>query len=299
MALASPLGIGGGLTARDPCIARATVALSPEAHAPHDHPRRLLVPVVSTAPLAQAPQEKIDRDMFCKIRAEAAERSQILHTLHMLTDVYGPRLTGSPNLKAASDWVVKRTTEWGLKNAHLEPWDFGHPGWLNERTSAFLLSPGQGLARRRGAGVDAGHERPGHRLGGADRAAGARHAGSADGVLRRQPREGQGQDRVRGRAGESAGHDSALGHAGATMRTVRAQFDPINPTAGGPPGGTANAAAAAIRHCCRPRRSPSSSISSWSARARSRASTMPDAITVRSAPSTTARSTSRRRCRRS
>ena len=64
-----------------------------------------------------------------------------MHTLHMLTDVYGPRLTGSPNLKAASDWVVKRTTEWGLKNAHLEPWDFGRPGWVNERTSAFLISP--------------------------------------------------------------------------------------------------------------------------------------------------------------
>ena len=59
----------------------------------------------------------------------------------MLTDVYGPRLTGSPNLKGASDWVVKRTTEWGLKNAHLEPWEFGRPGWLNERTSAFLIAP--------------------------------------------------------------------------------------------------------------------------------------------------------------
>ena len=78
---------------------------------------------------------------IASIRGEAAERSQILQTLHMLTDVYGPRLTGSPNLKAASDWVVKRTTEWGLKNAHLEPWDFGRPGWANERTSAFLIAP--------------------------------------------------------------------------------------------------------------------------------------------------------------
>jgi carboxypeptidase Q len=100
-----------------------------------------MVPVLSAVSFAQDQQEKIDRDVFFRIRSEAAERSQILNTLHMLTDVYGPRLTGSPNLKAASDWVVKRTTEWGLKNAHLEPWDFGKPGWLNERTSAFLLSP--------------------------------------------------------------------------------------------------------------------------------------------------------------
>jgi carboxypeptidase Q len=86
-------------------------------------------------------QEKVDNEMVWKIRREAAERSEILKTLHMLTDVYGPRLTGSPNAKAAAEWVVKRTTAWGLANAHLEPWDFGHPGWLNERTSAFLVSP--------------------------------------------------------------------------------------------------------------------------------------------------------------
>ena len=86
-------------------------------------------------------QETIDTDMVAKIRREATERSQILNTLHMLTDVYGPRLTGSPNAKAAGDWVVKRATEWGLANAHLEPWNFGHDGWLNERTSAFLVYP--------------------------------------------------------------------------------------------------------------------------------------------------------------
>ena len=101
----------------------------------------LVIVVSSTGPTAQDQQEKIDHETFARIRSEATERSQILNTLHMLTDVYGPRLTGSPNLKAASDWVVKRTTEWGLKNAHLEPWDFGRPGWSNERTSVFIVSP--------------------------------------------------------------------------------------------------------------------------------------------------------------
>jgi hypothetical protein len=28
-----------------------------------------------------------------------------------------------------------------LENAHLEPWNFGHPGWLNERLSAHIVSP--------------------------------------------------------------------------------------------------------------------------------------------------------------
>ena len=121
-----------------------------------------IVALAATAAQTQAPQEKIDRETFWKIRSEAAERSQILNTLHMLTDVYGPRLTGSPNLKAASDWVVKRTTEWGLKNAHLEPWDFGRPGWAQRAHVGVSRRAGQGLARRRGARVDAGHQRRRH-----------------------------------------------------------------------------------------------------------------------------------------
>jgi hypothetical protein len=88
-----------------------------------------------------AAQEKVDSDIQWKIRREATDRSQIMRTLHFLTDVYGPRLTGSPNLKAAQDWLVKETTAWGLKNAHLEPWNLGHPGWANERLSVFLTSP--------------------------------------------------------------------------------------------------------------------------------------------------------------
>ena len=57
-----------------------------------------------------------------------ASDSQILRTMHYLTDVYGPRLTGSPNHKAAAEWAIKQMTEWGLTNGRLEPWDFGHPG---------------------------------------------------------------------------------------------------------------------------------------------------------------------------
>ena len=80
-------------------------------------------------------------DMLNRIRKEAMERSQIMKTMHMFTDVYGPRLTGSPNHKAAAEWAVKQMTAWGLENAHLEPWDFKHPGWLNERLTAHLISP--------------------------------------------------------------------------------------------------------------------------------------------------------------
>jgi hypothetical protein len=82
-----------------------------------------------------------DKDIRERIRKEGMEHSQIMKTMHVLTDVYGPRLTGSPNHKGAAEWAVKQMTDWGLQNAHLEPWDFGHPGWLNERLTAHIISP--------------------------------------------------------------------------------------------------------------------------------------------------------------
>ncbi len=86
-------------------------------------------------------QVKIDEPTYARIKSEEAEHSQTMHTLHMLTDRYGPRLTGSPNYEAAANWVVKQMTEWGFKNAHLEPWDFGHPGWLNKRAEGYMVTP--------------------------------------------------------------------------------------------------------------------------------------------------------------
>ena len=82
-------------------------------------------------------------DINDKIRKEGMDNSKIMHTLHYLTDVYGPRLTGSPMHKAAADWAVKQMKEWGLDNVHLEPWTFGHPGWVNERAAGFITSPVQ------------------------------------------------------------------------------------------------------------------------------------------------------------
>ncbi len=88
-----------------------------------------------------AAQETVDESAIAKIRSEEMEHSQILHTLHMLTDRYGPRLTGSPNYESAAKWAVSQLTEWGFKNAHLEPWDFGHPGWMNERAAGYMVAP--------------------------------------------------------------------------------------------------------------------------------------------------------------
>ena len=84
----------------------------------------LLAIVALTAPLVA--EESVDKAALWRIRQEATERSQIMETLHVLTDVYGPRLTGSPQLEAANRWVIDEVTRWGLANARVEPWTFGH-----------------------------------------------------------------------------------------------------------------------------------------------------------------------------
>ncbi len=96
--------------------------------------------VASAAPSFLA-QERIDSDINAKIRKEAQDNSKILRTLHYLTDVYGPRLTGSPNLKAAGEWAIKEMATWGFANGRLEPWDFARPGWTNELAVGAIVSP--------------------------------------------------------------------------------------------------------------------------------------------------------------
>ena len=86
-------------------------------------------------------QEKVDETTDARMRSEELEHSQILRTLHMLTDRFGPRVTGTPNHEAAAKWAASQMTQWGMKNAHLEKWEFGHPGWLNESAEGHLVAP--------------------------------------------------------------------------------------------------------------------------------------------------------------
>jgi hypothetical protein len=84
------------------------------------------LPLVEPRTIAQ----KSDRDeeIIARIRKEGMEHSQILKTMHMFTDVYGPRLTGSPNHKHAAEWALKQMTEWGLKTLILSRGISGIPG---------------------------------------------------------------------------------------------------------------------------------------------------------------------------
>lgn len=94
--------------------------------------------IAAALPLSAA---RLDPTINDRLRKEEAAHSEIMRTLHFLTDVYGPRLTGSPGHKAAAEWAVRRMTEWGFANGHLEPWDFGHPGWVNEHLEVHITAP--------------------------------------------------------------------------------------------------------------------------------------------------------------
>ena len=87
--------------------------------------------------LAQEPaQEKVDLYTINRIKAEEFQNSKVMENAFYLSDVYGPRLTGSPGLKAAAEWAVRRMTEWGLANPNMEKWGPLRPGLDLRRTSA-------------------------------------------------------------------------------------------------------------------------------------------------------------------
>jgi hypothetical protein len=96
-------------------------------------------------------KEPVDLDGINKIKAIGLgpDSSKVMEIASYLTDVYGPRLTGSPNIKRAGDWTVAQMKAWGLENVALEPWpadgsgqNGGFPcGWDNEKFYLSAVSP--------------------------------------------------------------------------------------------------------------------------------------------------------------
>ncbi len=86
-------------------------------------------------------QEKARSEIQDRIRDTALNHSQIMETVGYLSDVCGPRLTGSPNLKRAEEYARDKLREWGLANAHLEAWGPFGRGWSPERFTASMVSP--------------------------------------------------------------------------------------------------------------------------------------------------------------
>ena len=95
---------------------------------------------VLMSPMASA-QEKVDLAMMGRIRGEGFNNSQAMDIAWQLTDVHGPRLTGSPYLRGAQEWARDKMKEWGLVNAQLESWGTFGRGWMVEKFSMELVEP--------------------------------------------------------------------------------------------------------------------------------------------------------------
>jgi hypothetical protein len=85
-------------------------------------------------------QQRDAGDALARIRAEGLQRSRALPLYRVLTDEIGARLTGSPAHMQAARWASDRFAEWGLANAHLEPFEFGR-GWQLDHVSVAMTEP--------------------------------------------------------------------------------------------------------------------------------------------------------------
>ena len=90
---------------------------------------------------AQPATENIDLTMYERIREEGFRHSHVMEFADALTNGIGPRLTGSPNMKAANEWTKATLTRIGLENAHLEDWGEFGMGWQQVNTWGRMITP--------------------------------------------------------------------------------------------------------------------------------------------------------------
>src|SRR5260221_6802101 len=82
-----------------------------------------------------------DASIISKLEDEGSQHSHIMEVMGYLTDVYGPRLTNSPNIREAGEYAVKTLSAWGLANVHEETWGPFGRGWSNELFEAAEIAP--------------------------------------------------------------------------------------------------------------------------------------------------------------
>ena len=99
-----------------------------------------LLVALSVLVVIPAAGQPLDHATLAAIRDEGLRRSQVMDHIALLSDVYGPRVTGTPAIEQAGDWAIARLGEWGLANLHAERFAFGH-GWSLVRFHAHMIEP--------------------------------------------------------------------------------------------------------------------------------------------------------------
>jgi len=99
------------------------------------------IAVVVLLALPALAQEHVDLGVVDRIKTEAFERSKVMETLRNLSDVHGPRLTGSPGFDGAARWAMGELNGYGLEKVHLEKWGPFGRAWSLEQSSLELIEP--------------------------------------------------------------------------------------------------------------------------------------------------------------
>lgn len=97
--------------------------------------------IVTQVLLGQTALESIDTTVVNRIKEEGMQRSQVMDLISSMTDVYGPRLTGSPEYKEAALWAKATLESWGLQNVRLDEWGPFGKGWSLKSFSASVVEP--------------------------------------------------------------------------------------------------------------------------------------------------------------
>jgi carboxypeptidase Q len=91
--------------------------------------------------LGQGALDKVDTTVINRIKEEGMQRSQVMDLISTITNVYGPRLSGSPEYKQAALWAKATMESWGLQNVRLEETGPFGKGWSLKSFSAAVVEP--------------------------------------------------------------------------------------------------------------------------------------------------------------
>jgi hypothetical protein len=102
-------------------------------------PRLLIALILFQSPVTLAGQTAVDTTGAGVLIAQAMDHSEVMANLRQLTDVIGPRLSGTVAMRRANDWTAERFRAYGL-SARLEPYPFGVT-WQRGGASLRLVAP--------------------------------------------------------------------------------------------------------------------------------------------------------------
>ena len=102
----------------------------------------VILMVMAQILVGQMTLEQVDTTVINRIKEEGMQRSQVMDLISTITNVYGPRLTGSPEYKEAALWAKATMESWGMQNVRLDEWGPFGKGWSLKSFSASMTEPG-------------------------------------------------------------------------------------------------------------------------------------------------------------